>query len=156
MPLGYRATRRTDCAKRRAAAWRRPVAALTRSPRSADTPACGKWGATPAQPIRPGWRVMRWPGPERQHLVANLAEPSGKPALNILKSLKCDVRSTNGAGLCRHRVNNAVLRTDRRFAAHHRSQRLPPSVSVARIALTTIPATRPVRRISPKTGHDRE
>src|SRR5215475_7984189 len=33
---------------------------------------------------------------------------------------------------------------------HDRSQRLPPSVRVARIALTAMAATRPVRRIPPK------
>src|SRR5256886_5856082 len=96
MLLDCRATRRTDYAKRRAAGWRKPVAALTRSPLSADMAACGKWSAIPAPWIKPAWRVVLWPGPEQQHRVANLAEPNGKPVLNILKSLKRDVRSTKG------------------------------------------------------------
>src|SRR5262249_6233021 len=73
MPPDYRGARRMDCVKRPAAAWRRPGAAPTRSPPSADTPAYAKWNATPEPRTNPAWRAMRWPGSDRQHPVANRA-----------------------------------------------------------------------------------
>src|SRR5262249_15000073 len=47
-----------DFGRRAAADWRRPVAALTRSPPGADTRRCMRSRATPRQPTRNGLREM--------------------------------------------------------------------------------------------------